>query len=113
MKFLKFKIVALLISSLLLCKLSYAGHFINLADKIYFMDDNGKFATGWRWIDVNGDNIAECYRFNSDGSLVSTKSVVNGKEVNASGIWEVDGVIQRIYKTTGRPLYVQNAAFRE
>ena len=113
MRCLKFKIITLLISSLILCKINYAGMFFNIADKKFYVDDNGKMATGWRWIDVNGDNIAECYRFNSDGSLVSTKSVVNGKDVNADGLWEVDGVVQRIYKSTGRPLYVQNAAFGE
>ena len=110
--YLKCKIAILLICSLLMSSSSYAGMFFKVGNKTFYVDDNGKMATGWRWIDVNNDNIAECYRFNSDGSL-ATKSVVNGKQVNDDGIWVVNDVIQRVYKTTGKPLYTQNAAFGE
>ncbi len=110
--YLKFKIATLLICSLTLSNISYAGMFFKVENKTFYVDDNGKMATGWRWIDVNNDNIAECYRFNADGSL-ATKSVVNGKHVNDDGLWVVDDVVQKIYKTTGKPLYTQNAAFGE
>lgn len=113
MRYLKSKIATLLICSLILSNSSYAGMFFQVGNKNFYVDDNGKMASGWRWIDVNNDNIAECYRFNPDGSLAATKSVINGKEVNEEGMWVVDGVIQRIYKTTGRPLYTQNAALGE
>ena len=112
-KCLKSKIATMLICSLILSNSSYAGMFFQVGHKNYYVDDNGKMANGWRWIDINGDNIAECYRFNADGSLVATKSVVNGKEINEHGQWVVDGIIQRIYKSTGRPLYTQNAALGE
>lgn len=91
---------------------SYAGMFFKVGHKTFYIDENGKMASGWRWIDVNNDNIAECYRFNSDGSL-ATKSVVNGKQVNDDGLWVVDGIVQKVYKTTGKPLYTQNAALGE
>lgn len=110
MNYLKSKIATLLIYTLVLCNSSYAGMFFQVGLKTFYVDDNGKMATGWRWIDVNNDNIAECYRFNDDGSL-ATKSVVNGKDVNENGLWVVDGVVQKIYKTTGIPLYAENAAF--
>lgn len=112
MKFLKSKIIPLLICSLLFYNSTYAGMFFFVGEKRSYVDDNGKVPTGWRWIDTNNDNIAECYRFNSDGTL-ATKSVVNGKEVNDDGMWVVDGVVQRIYKSTGRPLYAHNAGFGE
>ena len=76
------------------------------------MDDNGQIAIGWRWIDDNGDNIAECYRFEKDGSL-ATASTVKGKDVNDNGQWVVKGVVQKIFKTTGKPLYSSNAALGE
>ena len=110
---LKSKIIAILICSLILNNTSYAGMFFKVLNKTFYVDDNGKMATGWRWIDTNNDNIAECYRFNKDGSLVATKSKINGKEVNEDGLWVVDGVIQRIFKSTGRPLYAQNADLGE
>ena len=110
---LKSKIIAILICSLILNNTSYAGMFFKVIDKTFYVDDNGKMATGWRWIDTNSDNIAECYRFNKDGSLVATKSKINGKDVNEDGLWVVDGVIQRIFKSTGRPLYAQNADLGE
>lgn len=112
MKSLKSKIVALLIISMMLCESSFAGHFFFDNGVKKYLDDNGKIASGWRWIDDNGDNIAECYRFGLDGAIATT-SIVNGKQVNAEGKWVVDGVVQKIYKTTGKPLYAANAALGE
>ncbi len=108
----KSKIATLLICALLLCDVNYAGMFFKIGEKTFYIDDNGKMATGWRWIDTNNDNIAECYRFEIDGSL-ATRSRVKGKDVNENGMWVVDGVVQKIYKATGVPLYASNAAFGE
>lgn len=112
MRSLKNRIIALLICAMVLSESTFAGHFIDDGGVKKYLDDNGKIAIGWRWIDDNGDNIAECYRFNLDGSI-ATKSRVNGKDVNSEGKWVINGVVQRIYKSTGRPLYSANAALGE
>ena len=100
----KIKLISFLIVSLISQQVAFAGTFFfdNGAKK--YLDDNGMIATGWRWLDTNGDNICECYRFGEDGALVSTYSRIKGKEVNADGKWIVDGIVQQIYKSTGKPL---------
>ena len=112
MKSLKNKIIALLLCAMVLNQSAFAGHFFFDNGVKKYLDDNGQVAVGWRWIDDNGDNIAECYRFREDGSI-STASTVKGKDVNDEGKWVINGVVQRIYKSTGRPLYSANAALGE
>ena len=104
----KYKIVALLLASLVLNQVSFAGELINDGGVKRYIDDSGMFAIGWRWLDLNYDGVCECYRFNIDGSLVATNTTVKGKDVNEKGQWVVDGVVQRIFKNTGRPLYSTN-----
>lgn len=112
MKSLKSKIVALLICAICLNQSAFAGQFFYDDGVKKYLDDNGQIAKGWRWIDDNNDNIAECYRFGEDGEI-ATASKFKGKDINAEGQWVVNGVVQRIYKYSGRPLYSANAALGE
>lgn len=108
--FKKNKIAIILIVALCMQHISYA-QFITLDDGIQrYIDDEGKFVTGWRWLDANNDGICECYRFDSDGNL-ATESTFKGKKINDKGQWVVNGVVQQIYKATGRPLYATNVDF--
>lgn len=104
----KCKIVALLLVSIVLNQVSFAGELVNDNGVKRYIDDNGAFVVGWRWLDLNYDGICECYRFNMDGTLVATCADINGKEVNEKGQWVVDGVVQKVFKNTGRPLYATN-----
>lgn len=49
---------------------------------------------GWHWIDGNGDNIAECYFFNIDSTMLSNTTTPDNFTVNESGAWTVNGVVQ-------------------
>ena len=98
----KIKIAIVLIVTLLMQSVSYAAGFIEFFGIKKYITDDGSFATGWRWLDTDGNGLCECYRFNPDGTLV-TNTTVKGKEVNAFGQWVVDGVVQQVYKSTGRP----------
>lgn len=49
---------------------------------------------GWHWIDGNGDNIAECYFFNIDSTMLSNTTTTDNFTVNESGAWTVNGVVQ-------------------
>lgn len=108
----KIRIATVLICALFVNQVSFAAQFFYDNGKMKYLDDNGKIATGWRWLDLNGDNICECYRFDANGAL-ATVSKVKGKEINKHGQWVVDGVVQQIYKSTGKPLYSSNAALGE
>lgn len=112
MKSLKSKLVAILICAICLNQSALAGQFFYDGGVKKYLDDNGQIAKGWRWIDDNYDNVAECYRFGEDGAIATT-SKFKGKDINAQGQWVVNGVVQRIYKYSGRPLYSANAALGE
>ena len=53
---------------------------------VYVNDDGSYLTDGWYWLDGNGDGIAECYYFYSDGTMAAD-TVVDGWPVNANGQW--------------------------
>ena len=60
----------------------------------YFVPDGTFYRASWQWIDGNGDGIAECYYFDSDGYLYTDWITPDGFTVNADGAWTVDNVVQ-------------------
>ena len=60
----------------------------------YISEDEGTYANCWKWIDANKDGIAECYHFNSDGTL-SLSTVVDGRTVNHNGAWIIEDDVQQ------------------
>lgn len=106
----KNRIIAFLICALFVNQVTYAGAFVfDQFFNVKYKQDDGTFATGWRWIDTNNDNIAECYRFDDNGVVVASSNGIKGKKTDSEGRWVVDGVVQQIYKSTGKPLYSANA----
>lgn len=60
----------------------------------WYDNEDGTYAqNGWQWIDGDGDGIAECYYFDSDGWMAADEITPDGYEVNADGAWIVDGVV--------------------
>lgn len=51
------------------------------------------FAGEWQWIDGNGDGIAECY-YMENGTALTNTTTPDGYQVNETGAWIVDGVVQ-------------------
>lgn len=101
------KIALLIIVSLLINGTTFAeGFFFDNGVKKW-IDDDGTLATGWRWLDPNNDSICECYRFDEKGELVTNKKI-KGKEVNGEGQWIVNGIVQKVYKSSGMQLYENN-----
>lgn len=71
----------------------------------WHQDNNGRwYATnpiastwyndGWHWVDGNGDGIAECYYFKSDGYVLTDAVTPDGYTVNSDGAWVVNGNVQ-------------------
>lgn len=101
------KIALILFISFLLNNVSFAeGFFFDNGVKKW-IDEDGSLATGWRWLDPNNDSICECYRFDEKGELVTNKKI-KGREVNSEGQWVENGNIQKVYKSSGIPLYENN-----
>lgn len=102
----KNKICVLIIISLISTSILpvFAGEWQFDAFGTKYLEDNGKYATRWRWIDANNDGIAECYRFNELGYLVANATTSDGKHVNEYGMWDENGIVQRIYLQNKKPL---------
>lgn len=105
------KIVLILIISLTLNNVSFAGFFFDNGVKKW-IDEDGTLATGWRWLDPNDDNICECYRFDEGGALVINKKF-KGREINSEGQWVENGKVQKIFKSSNKPLYEYNLGLGE
>lgn len=58
-------------------------------------DDGGYPVNAWRWIDGNQDGTAECYCFDDNGYCLMDTVTPDGYQVDSSGAWVVDGVVQR------------------
>ena len=61
----------------------------------YSVSDGTFYKSSWQWIDGNGDGIAECYYFDSDGYLYTDWITPDGFTVNADGAWTVDNIVQQ------------------
>lgn len=61
----------------------------------WYQEDNGSYPVNtWKWIDGNNDGVAECYYFDGNGYMLSNTTTPDGYQVNASGAWVVNGVVQ-------------------
>lgn len=61
----------------------------------WYDNGNGTWpANSWQWIDGNGDGVAECYYFDGNGYMLSNTTTPDGFQVNASGAWTVNGIVQ-------------------
>ena len=71
-----------------------------------YVNDKGAYAINcWRWIDLNGDGICECYRFDKYGYFAKNYESHDGKKTNDQAQWVVDGKVVQIYKKTGKLVY--------
>jgi hypothetical protein len=75
---------------------AYAGTWRQNASGWWYLNDDGTYpAGGWQWIDSDGDGTAECYYFDADGYMASSKDI-DGYHVNDAGQWTVGDNVQRI-----------------
>lgn len=55
--------------------------------------DNSFPTSSWQWLDGNGDGVAECYYFDSNGYMLAN-TTQDGYTLNGDGAWTVNGVVQ-------------------
>ncbi len=81
-------------ATLAMSSTALAGTWKSDATGFWYQNDDGTYpVSSWKWIDGDGDGNAECFYFNGQGYLV-TGTTVDGSDVNASGAWTVNGVVQ-------------------
>ena len=57
-------------------------------------DEASSLKNGWYWLDGNRDGVSECYYFNEEGWMLANTTTPDHYQVNASGAWVENGVVQ-------------------
>ncbi len=76
---------------------SYAGHWVHDGNgRWWWQEEDGSYPRDmWKWLDGDGDCLAECYYFDENGYMVTNALIGMGYEVNADGAWVEDGTVQQ------------------
>ena len=68
---------------------AYAGEWKQEGTTWKYQQDDGTYCNnGWKWID------GKCYYFDGNGYMLSNTTTPDGYQVDASGAWVVNGVVQ-------------------
>ena len=68
---------------------AYAGEWKQEGTTWKYQQDDGTYCNnGWQWID------GKCYYFDGNGYMLSNTTTPDGYQVDASGAWVVNGVVQ-------------------
>lgn len=74
---------------------AFAGSWQQDASGWWWQEDDGSYpASQWKWIDGDGDSVSECYYFDGAGYCLTDGTAPDGSQVNGSGAWVVNGVVQ-------------------
>lgn len=68
------------------------------------------YASGWTWIDCDGDGLEECYYFLDNGTYLKGTATPDGYIVTPEGQWTQNGVIQK--KRPGEPYRAEENTVR-
>lgn len=82
----------------------YAGSWQADLNGFYYLDDLGnRVLKQWRWIDDDGNGIAECFRFNEFGYVVTNQTFPGGLKVNDIGqLYDDQGIVYVFYQSKKR-----------
>lgn len=64
----------------------FAGTIEKVDDSVMYKTNSGNYATNtWAWLDINGDSVKECYRFDEDGHIAVNYVGNDGRKTNDKG----------------------------
>ena len=64
----------------------FAGTIEKVDDSVMYKTNSGNYATNtWAWLDINGDSVKECYRFDEDGHIAANYIGNDGRMTNDKG----------------------------
>lgn len=79
-----FLIILILILSV--NQIEFAGTIENANGMIMYKTNRGSYAkNSWAWLDINGDSVKECYRFDEDGHIEANYVGSDGRRTNDKG----------------------------
>lgn len=89
-----FAVAALLSVSMALT--AHAGAWKQDGHGWWWQDSDKSYPSStWKWIDSDGDGMAECYYFDENGYLLTGTTAPDGSIVNESGAWTDEGVVRQ------------------
>ena len=93
----RFVVLALAIMTMLSCSFTaLAASWQQNTTGWWYQEDNGSYPVNtWKWID------GKCYYFDGNGYMLSNTTTPDGYQVDASGAWVVNGVVQTQGTTAG------------
>lgn len=86
--FIIISICLILMICLTILSLSYtfAGTIENVNGFVMYKTNSGLYAkNSWAWLDINGDSVKECYRFDEDGHIAVNYVGNDGRRTNDKG----------------------------
>lgn len=95
----------IIILSIFLINVTFAGTLIEDETGIMYANDYGEIAKDvWVWIDTDKDSIVECYRFDKDGHLALNYKDKYGRTTNEKGQLIENGEVIRKMLSNGEIL---------
>ncbi|WP_077610073.1 hypothetical protein [Clostridium sp. Marseille-P2415] len=89
-----FAITSLL--SISMTSAAFAGTWKQNTHGWWWLDGDKSYPSStWKWIDSNGDGLAECYYFDENGYLLTGTTTPDGYTVNESGAWSEEGLVRQ------------------
>ena len=112
------KVIFLHIMFILVFLLSYkisAGSLVEVDGFKMYQLSNGDYAKStWGWVDVNGDSVKECYRFDENGHIAKNYVGHDGKMTNDKGQLIENGFVMKklssgvVMKGEGTPFVISD-----
>lgn len=81
---------------ILLLSFSFAGTIEKVNDSVMYKTNSGNYATNtWVWLDINGDSVKECYRFDEEGHIAINYVGNDGRRTNDKGQLVENGFVMK------------------
>ena len=78
--------IIMFILIVLVGQIVFAGTIEKVDDSVMYKTNSGNYATNtWAWLDINGDSVKECYRFDEDGHIAVNYVGNDGRRTNDKG----------------------------
>ena len=82
--------------SIIMTATAFAGTWKQNDHGWWWQDEDKSYpVSGWKWIDSNGDGMAECYYFDENGYLLTGTLTPDGYTVNENGAWTDSGILRQ------------------
>ncbi len=81
---------------ILLLSFSFAGTIEKVNDSVMYKTNSGNYAkNSWVWLDINGDSVKECYRFDEEGHIAINYVGNDGRRTNDKGQLVENGFVMK------------------